>query len=108
MSVYARIVGPENRSAWRLLLFAARPAFAVLGLSGIGGFDAGLFVDCVVGADDAASFLGCDEATVGVAQVVVLAGAPAGGDPGEQGGGDVADRRIVVSFGGHEPLVFGG
>ena len=39
--------------AWRLLLSPARPAFAPLGLAGVGGFDAGLFVDGVVGADDA-------------------------------------------------------
>jgi hypothetical protein len=89
-------------------LFPARPAFAAFGLAGIGGLDRGLLVDRVVDADDSASFLGGDGSAVGVAQDVVLAGAPAGGDAGEQGGGDVAHRRVVVSFGGHEPLVFGG
>jgi hypothetical protein len=29
-------------------LFPARPAFAALRLAGVGGLDAGLFVDCVV------------------------------------------------------------
>jgi hypothetical protein len=106
--VYARVVGPENRSAWRLLLFPARLAFAALGLAGVGGLDAGLLVDCVVSADDLASLFGGDGAAVGVADDVVLPGAPAGRDAGEQRGGDVADRRIVVSFGGHEPLVFRG
>ena len=90
--VYAGVVGPVDWSAWRLLLFPARPAFAALGLSGIGGLDAGLFVDRVVGSDDSAPFLGGDGPAVGVAQNVVVAGAPASGDPGEQGGSDVADR----------------
>src|SRR6202171_5013536 len=105
---YAGADGPEDWSAWRLLLSPARPAFAPLGLAGVGCFDAGLPVDGVVGADDATSFLGGDGAAVGVAQDVVLAGAPTGGDAGEQDGGDVADRRVVVSFGVHEPLVFRG
>lgn len=55
-------------SAWRLLLSPARPTFASLGLAGVGGLDAGLPVDGVVGADDATSFFGGDGAAVGVAQ----------------------------------------
>ena len=74
-------------SAWRLLLFPARPALTSLGLAGVGGLDAGLLVDRVVGADDSASFFGGDGAPVGVAQYVVLAGAPARRDSGEQDGG---------------------
>ena len=62
----------------------------------------------MVGADDTTSFLGGDGSTVSVAQHVVLTVAPTGGDAGEQDGGDVADRRLVVSFGVHEPLVFRG
>jgi hypothetical protein len=77
-------------------------------LADVGGLDAGLFVDGVVGAHDATSFLGGDGSAVGVAQDVVLADAPTGGDAGEQDGGDVADRRVVVSFGVHEPLIFRG
>jgi hypothetical protein len=42
--LYARVGGPEDWSAWRLLLFPARPAFAALRLAGVGGLDAGLFV----------------------------------------------------------------
>jgi hypothetical protein len=45
-------------SAWRLLLSPARPAFAPLGLAGVGGLDAGLPVDGVKGADDATSLFG--------------------------------------------------
>lgn len=81
-----------NWSAWRLLLFPARPAFAALGLTGVGGVDASLFVDCMAGADDAASLLWGEGAAVSVTQDAVLSGAPAGRDPGEQDGRDVADR----------------
>ena len=69
------------------------------------GFVAGLLVDLVLGFDDVAAFFGGDGTPVGVAQDVVLAGAPAGRDPGEQDGGDVAGRGVVVPVGGHQPLV---
>ena len=65
--LYARVGGSENWSAWRLLWFPARPAFAPFGLSGVGGLDAGLFVDYVVGPDDATSLFGGDGLAVGVA-----------------------------------------
>lgn len=57
----------------------------------------------------ARGLLGGDVCSVDVAQDVGLAGALAGDDAREQGGGDVADRGGVVLAGvHHEPVVFGG
>ena len=93
---------------WWVLLFPACCVFSALGLAGVGGFDAGVFVDGVVGVHDVVSLFGGDGLAVGVAKHVVLAGAPAGGDAGQQGGGDVADRGVVVSLDGHGSFVFRG
>src|SRR5687768_5765567 len=95
-------------SAWRLLLLPARPAFASLGGAGVRGLGPGLAVDGVVVADDLAAFVGGEGAAVGVADRVGLAGAPAGRDPGQQDGGDVADRGVVVPVAGHQPGVLCG
>jgi hypothetical protein len=57
----------------------------------------------MVFADDAEALLGGDDAAVGIAQHIVLSGAPAGGNPGQQHARNVADRRVVVTFGVHQP-----
>jgi hypothetical protein len=49
--------------------------------------------------DDGSGFGGGHSSAVEVAELVVLAAAPAGGNAGEQGGGDVAQRRDVVFAG---------
>lgn len=42
-------------------------------------------------------------ASVGIAQHVMLSGAPVGGDPGQQGARDVADHGVVVAVGVPKP-----
>jgi hypothetical protein len=75
-------------------------------LAGVGGVDPGLAIDAVVGGDEPAAFVGVDGSAVGVTQHVVLAGAPAGRDAGQQCGRNMAGRRIVVTFSRMSRLYF--
>ena len=83
---------------WRLRVLLIRSA---------GGTDLGW--DLVALGDDRSALGGGDRAAVDIAQLVGGVVAQAGDDPGEQHGGDGAQRRGVVAAGlAHEPLVAGG
>ena len=58
--------------------------------------------------DDAAALGFGDRGAVDVAQLVGRPGAQAGRDAGEQDGGEVADRRVVVAVPGHQAVVLRG
>jgi hypothetical protein len=62
----------------------------------------------VVLADDSAAFFRGDLCSDGIGDDVGSACQPAGGDPGQPGGRDMAERRVVVPVGGHQPGVFRG
>ncbi len=60
----------------------------------------------VSGGDDRPCLDGIDRAPIDVPHDVGLATAPAGDDPGEQGRGDVAERRgVVLARLGHQPVI---
>lgn len=100
--------GPGCWSALRLLSLPVRPAFEFLGATSVGCLLSDAAIDLVVFANDLATLGLGDDASVCVAQPVVLTGAPAGADPGEQDGGEVTQGGVVVSVGVHQPDVFGG
>ena len=84
--------GPVDWSAWRLLLSPARPSFESLCAAGVGGLDSNLLVDAVVGGDQFSAFVSVDGSAVDIPHFVGLTCAQAGGDTGQQYGGDVAER----------------
>jgi hypothetical protein len=65
--------------------------------------------DLVELGDDRSSLAAVDDPAVDVVELVGGLVPPAGDDAGEQGGGDVAQRGVVVFSGlDHEPVVLGG
>src|SRR6478672_1825235 len=98
--VFSVGVGRAGRwSAERLLASSARSRCGA-GLPDFGGHAVAL-------ADDGAGFVGADRPSIGIADLIGGLGAPAGGDTGEQCGGDVAQRGVVVLAVDHEAVVFG-
>src|SRR3954462_14319090 len=100
----------RRRSGLRRLLFApGRPLFELLrprgaaaGLTDIGG-------DLVALGDDGSALGLGDWGAVDVAQHVALTWTPAGCEAGGEGGGEVAQRRVVVFAGlDDEAVVAGG
>ncbi len=64
--------------------------------------------DGVAVSDDRSSLGLGDRGAVDILELVAGVGAEAGGDAGEQRGGDVAERGVVVfAFDGHQPVVAG-
>ena len=62
-------------------------------------------IELVALFDDGAAFGFGDRGAVDVAQLVGRPVAHAGGDAGDQHGGQVADRRVVVAVPGHQTVV---
>ena len=52
--------------------------------------------DAVAGFHDGSAFGGGDTAAIDVADDVAFVVSPAGSDAGQQGGGEVTDRRVVM------------
>ena len=70
---------------------------------------AAVFGYCVAFGNDLAGLVDGYWCAVDVTELVWLSGAPAGDDPGQQRGGDVAQRGVVVfACVGYEAVVFGG
>jgi hypothetical protein len=68
-----------------------------------------VFWYCVVFGDDRSGLVDGDRCAVNIAELVGLPSSPAGDDPGQERGGDVAERGVVVlACLGQEAVVFGG
>src|SRR5690348_9045004 len=95
-------------SASRLLTAPACSSFLALG-GALGPVAGSVGVgDLVAGGADGAAFGRGDGLAVDVVQLVGGARAPAGGQPGDERGGEGAQRGVVVFAGLDEALVAGG
>jgi len=85
------------------------PAVAATGVADRSAGGPDFCWDLVALGDNRSALGGGDRAAIDIAQLVGGVVAQAGDDPGEQHGGDGAQRRGVVAAGlAHEPLVAGG
>lgn len=92
----------------RLLFVPVRP-FQFLGGRGVSTFRSAGGVDPVAVSTDLSAFLGGDELTVGVTDLVELSVASARRDAGDEHGCEGADRGVVVFAPFDvEPVVAGG
>src|SRR6185437_3874186 len=91
-----------RRSAWRLLASPARPLILPARPPLLSEYR----THRVTAGDYAASLLGGDHRSIGVSDHVGLLALPTRDDPGEQGGREVAEGRVVMLAGdGHEPVI---